>query len=348
MAADDVRSSQTKAAVIALVSSAVLIIAGAILFAAYSLGYLSTGIIVYSYFDNATGIKPGAAVNVNGVTVGTVKAVTISTAPERRKTPVQVTMDLKRKYQNVVHSDSLAGLTALGALADTVIDIDSKHATGPPIQDGDELKTLATPSVLNLHAGQETVKALNALEGRFNNVVDLMETGKGSLGQFITNPGLKDKISTTARKVQEVTVKLSSDSGTAGKLLNGHDLGDRFAAISTDMQGVSASVTKLTSGPLQANLSSATAHANSLTAGLNSGQGAAGMLMKNPKQFTDTFAQAGALVTNYTKNPGTGGNFAAGGATAVDLAKLQSQINDLGTMIRKNPKKYITIQFRIF
>ncbi len=348
MAADDARSPNSKAAIIALLASAVFIIGGSILFAAYSLGYLSTGIIVYSYFDNATGVKPGAAVNVNGVTIGTVKGVTISAAPERRLTPVQVTMDLKRKYQNIVHVDSLAGLTALGALADTVVDIDSKHATGPLIQDGDELRTLATPSVLNLHSTQETVKSLNALEGRFNNVMDTLETGKGSLGQFIANPGLVNNIRATVGKVNDATAKLSNPDSTAGKLINSHQLQDRFTAIGTDMQGVSASVTKITNGPLQANISTASTHINAITAGLNSGQGAAGMLMKNPKQFSDTFAQAGALVTNYTKNPGTGGNFAAGGATAVDLQQLQSQINEFTTMFRKNPKKYITIKFRVF
>jgi phospholipid/cholesterol/gamma-HCH transport system substrate-binding protein len=347
-AADNARSTQNKASVIALISCGMLIILGAILVAAYSLGFLSRGITVTCYFDNAEGLKPGDAVTVNGVTVGTVKSVIVTTAPERKKTPVQVTMELKRKDQDAVHSDSLAALVNLGALADTVIDIDSEHATGLPIQDGDELKTLATPHVLDLKAGQETVKALNALEGRFNTVVDTMETGKGSLGQFINDPGLTNNLAATAKKVQEVTAKLGSDDSTAGKLLNDHNLGDKFAAVGSDMQGVSASVTKLTSGPLQANLSAATAHANSLTAGVNAGNGAAGMLVKNPKQLTDTFAQANALVANYTSNPGTGGNFAAGGATAVDLEKLQSETNALVTMIRQNPKKYLTIQVRIF
>jgi phospholipid/cholesterol/gamma-HCH transport system substrate-binding protein len=347
-AEDNLRSTQNKAGVIALVSGGILTMVGAVLVAAYALGLVSHGIIVTSYFENAYGLKTGAAVNVNGVTVGTVRSVDVTSAPERKKTPVQVTMELTRKDQAAVHTDSLANLINLGALADTVIDIDSEHATGPPIQDGDELKTLPTPSVLNLKAGQATVKALNETENRFNAVVDQMETGKGTIGQFITNPGFANELSATARKVQQVTAKLGSDDNSAGKLLNDHDLTNKFAAIGTDMQGVSASVTKLTNGPLQANLSAASTRANSLIAGVNSGQGAAGMLVKNPKQLTGTFAQASALVTNFTKNPATGGNFAAGGATAVDLKQLQSQINDLTTMIRKNPKQYLTIQFRIF
>jgi phospholipid/cholesterol/gamma-HCH transport system substrate-binding protein len=259
---------------------------------------------------------------------------------------VQVTMELSREAQDAVRSDSLAGLTSLGALADTVVDIDSEHATGPPVQNGDELKTLN--KVLDLKAGQDTVRSLNETENRFNTVVDQMEHGKGTLGQFISNPGLTDQLSDTARKVQNTTTKLTSENNSAGKLLNGHDVGDKFADIGKNAQGLSASVTKLTNGPLQANINAATTHANSLITSINKEQGAAGMLIKNPKQITDTMVQANALIDNYTKNPATGGNFAAGGATALDLKKLQTETSALTTMIRQNPKKYFSIQFRVF
>jgi phospholipid/cholesterol/gamma-HCH transport system substrate-binding protein len=344
----DVRSPQQKAGLIALISGAILTVAGAALLTAYALGFISRGVTVTSYFANADGLKQGAAVNVNGVTVGTVQSVTITTAPERKRTPVQVTMQLKNKDQESVRTDSLAGLTNLGALADTVVDIDSEHATGPPIDDGAELKTLGTPYMLDLNAGQSTVKALGETEDRFNSIVTQMESGQGSLGQFIANPGFTNELSGTVSKFRDATAKLNSTGNTAGKLLNDHSLTGKFAAIGKDMQGVNASVTKLTNGPLQANLATTQTRVNSITAGINSGQGAAGMLVKNPKQFTDTFSQANALVTNYTKNPATGGNFAPGGATAVDLAKLQSEVNTLATGIRKDPKKYFTIHFRVF
>jgi hypothetical protein len=99
---------------------------------------------------------------------------------------------------------------------------------------------------------------------------------------------------------------------------------------------------------LQANLTSVSNHATSLTNGLNNGEGAAGMLMKNPKQLTDTMARASALLSDYSKNPKTGGNFAAGGETSVDLKNLSAKVNELSTLIRSNPKKYLTIQVRIF
>jgi phospholipid/cholesterol/gamma-HCH transport system substrate-binding protein len=301
-----------------------------------------------SYFADADGIKSGAAVNLNGVTIGVVKSVTITTAPERKKTPILVVMKIDPQFQNVVRTDSLAGLTNLGALADTVIDIDSEHATGPPMRDGAELKTLTTPSVLDLNAGQATVKALNDVEVRFNTVVDQITSGKGTVGKILSDPNLMDRVNATTKSAGKIADKLNSTHNTAGKILNGHSVNDRIAALGTDMQGLTALYISRTGGPLADNAASAITHVNSITKGLNEGQGAAGTLMKNPKQFTDTMTKVSSLLSDYSKNPKTGGNFATGGATSVDLQKLSTEVSSLSTMVRSNPKKYLTIQVRLF
>jgi phospholipid/cholesterol/gamma-HCH transport system substrate-binding protein len=325
-----------------------LAVLAAILIGVSGLSIFNHRLTATTYFTNAVGLKSGAAVNLNGVAIGVVKSVTITTDPKRQKTPVQVVMKIERKYQTEVRADSLAELSSLGALADTVIDIDSEQANGPPMPDFAELKTLNTPSVLDLAAGQDTVRRLNETETRFNTVVDQMTSGKGTLGKIMSDPDLMKKVNATSDAVARVTVKLDNKNSTAGKLLNGHDVTDKLAALGTDIQGVSASYSKLANGPLQANLTSVGNHATSLTNGLNNGEGAAGMLMKNPKQLTDTLSKANALLSDYSKNPKTGGNFTAGGETAVDLKKLSAKANELSTLIRSNPKKYLTIQVRVF
>ncbi len=61
-------------------------------------------------------------------------------------------MKLDTKYQQNLKKDSKASLTTVGVLGDTVVDINSQYAVGPPLQAGDELKTLETP---NLHGRGE-------------------------------------------------------------------------------------------------------------------------------------------------------------------------------------------------
>lgn len=301
-----------------------------------------------SYFADAEGLKSGAAVNLNGVNIGTVKSVTITTAPGRQKTPVFVIMKIDPRFQSSVRTDSLAGLTNLGALADTVVDIDSEHATGVPMQDGAELKSLNTPSVLDLQAGQDTVKKLDEVEGRLNTVVDQITNGKGTIGKIMSDPSLMNNVTATTTAVGKVTAKLDSTNSSAGKLLNDHSVTDKFASLSKDMQGVTADYSKLANGPLHGNIDSVSTHANSIIAEVNAGKGGVGILVKNPKQLTDTMTKASALLNDYSKNPKTGGNFAANGITSADLQKLSTEINTLSTMVRSNPKKYISIQFRLF
>jgi phospholipid/cholesterol/gamma-HCH transport system substrate-binding protein len=313
-------------------------------------GVFAPKFTVTTYFTNSAGLKSGAAVNLNGITIGTVNKVSLTTAADRRKTPVEVVMRINKSYQSQVHVDSLAELTAMGALADTVVDIDSKHAIGPPIQDGAELHTLNSPTVLDLKAGQATIASMNALVGRFNTVVDQMQTGNGSIGQLMSNPGLTNEAAQTARKAKQLTTKLNGSSNTVGKVIHDPSIGNHLTSISNNVSGITQLASSRTA-PVQAGIATAQTQSSALMAGVNKGDGTIGMLMKDPnlsKKFAAVPAHASALITNYSANKGTGGNFAPGGTTMLDLAKLQAASAALSAQIRANPKKSLTIDFRIF
>ena len=82
----------------------------------------------------------------------------------------------------------------MGVLGDTVVDINSQVATGPMLRDGDELKTLETPSIQDVvKASQGTIEQLNVILAKLNTVVDNLQSGKGSFGQLLTNPELYNK-----------------------------------------------------------------------------------------------------------------------------------------------------------
>ena len=105
------------------------------------LGIFTRKLTVITYFENSAGLKVGAAVNLQGVTIGTVKSVTVVNQPDRKLTPVRVVMKINDKFASALKKDSKASLTTVGVLGDTVVDINSQFAVGPPLQDGDELKT---------------------------------------------------------------------------------------------------------------------------------------------------------------------------------------------------------------
>jgi phospholipid/cholesterol/gamma-HCH transport system substrate-binding protein len=140
----EVRWSQLKVGVIVLVSAVILTTLLFLMTTGSGLGIFSRKLTITTYFENAAGLKPGAAVNLEGVTIGTVKTVTVSNAPERKLTPVMVMMKIDDKYGFALHTDSKAALGTVGVLGDTDVDINSQVATGPPLRDGDELKTEET------------------------------------------------------------------------------------------------------------------------------------------------------------------------------------------------------------
>src|SRR5260370_25127412 len=156
---------------------------------AAGLGVLSRKLTISTYFESSAGLKEGAAVNLQGVTVGTVKSVTVTTAPDRKLTPVKVVMKLNEKFATSLKKDSKASLTTVGVLGDTVVDINSQFATGPLLQDGDELKTLETPSLFDVvKESQGAIENVNILISKMNALVDNLQSGKDSFGQLLTNP----------------------------------------------------------------------------------------------------------------------------------------------------------------
>ena len=201
----EVQWSQLKVGVIVLVSAVVLVTLLFLMTSASGLGILSKKLTVVTFFENSAGLKEGAAVNLEGVTIGSVKSVTVVSDPNHKLTPVRVVMKLDSKYQKGLHVDSTAGLGTVGVLGDTVVDINSQVATGPPLKDGDELKTLETPSITDVvKASQGTIEQLNVILAKMNTIVDNLQDGKGSIGQLINNPDLYNKATKTVDQLNEL------------------------------------------------------------------------------------------------------------------------------------------------
>src|ERR1700677_2549536 len=194
----EVRWSRLKVGVIVLISTGVLVTLLFLMTSSSGLGILSRKLTVTTFFENSAGLKTGAAVELEGVTIGTVKSVTIDNSPERKLTPVKVVMKLDDKYGANLKKDSKASLSTVGVLGDTVVDINSQFAVGQRLQDGDELKTLEAPSLTDVvKASQGTIESLNVILAKVNVIVDNVETGKGTIGQLINSRALYDKANKT-------------------------------------------------------------------------------------------------------------------------------------------------------
>jgi phospholipid/cholesterol/gamma-HCH transport system substrate-binding protein len=357
----EVRWSQLKIGVIVLVSVVILTTLLFLMTSASGLGLFSRKLTVTTYFENSAGLKDGAAVNLQGVTIGTVKNIVVTTAPDRKLTPVQVVMKLDSKFQGDLHTDSTAALTTVGVLGDTVVDINSQVATGPTLQDGATLNTLETPTIEGVvKESQGTIENLNTILAKMNTIVDDLESGKGSLGQLLTDPKLYNKFVDTMTDVQQTTAKLNSPDNTLGKFLNDkgqmYDRVDdtlvRVDDITKGVQSGKGSVGKiLTDDTLYNNLNKSVSNLNLILADAQAGKGGLGVLLKDPKfaqNLSDTMTQANQLMTGINQGKGTLGKFAADDTAYTNLNKLLEESTNLVTTIRKDPKQYLTIHMKIF
>jgi phospholipid/cholesterol/gamma-HCH transport system substrate-binding protein len=356
----EVRWSQLKVGVIVLISTVILVTLLFLMTSSSGLGILSHKLTVVTFFENSAGLKTGAAVNLEGVTIGTVKTVTIDGSAARKLTPVKVVMKLDDKYSSELKKDSKASLSTVGVLGDTVVDINSQFAVGPRLQDGDELKTLETPSLTDVvKASQGTIESLNVILAKMNVIVDNIQTGKGSIGQLINSPVLYDKANKTVDELLTLEKNLNAGRGSIGKLMTDDTLYNRLNGTADKLESIANSVNsgKGTAGmllkddSLYKNLNSTLAHANSLMADADAGKGGLGLMLKDPKfraDLSSTLTQVNSLVSNINEGHGTLGKLATDDSVYTNLNKLLTASTDLVTTIRSDPKKYLTIHLKIF
>jgi phospholipid/cholesterol/gamma-HCH transport system substrate-binding protein len=357
----EVRWSQLKIGVIVLVSAVILTTLLFLMTSASGLGVFTKKLTVTTYFENAAGLKDGAAVNLQGVTIGNVKSISVSTAPERKLTPVMVVMKIDSKYQASLHKDSIAALSTVGILGDEVVDISSQFATGPPLQDGDELKTKETPSLSDvMKEGQGTIDNLNVILAKLNSVVDNLQSGKGSIGQLLSNPDLYNRFLATTNDLDKVVLKLNNKDNSVGALLN--DNGDMYGklndtvtnidSLSKDLQAGKGSVGKLLKDDTAYNnANESLKNLNAILADAQAGKGGLGVALKDPKfaaNLSDTLAKMDNLLSDIDAGKGTLGKLAKDDTTSNNINKVLTDTSDLVVAIRKDPKKYLSIKLHIF
>jgi phospholipid/cholesterol/gamma-HCH transport system substrate-binding protein len=348
----EVRWSQLKVGVIVLISTVILVALLFLMTSSSGLGLFTHKLTVTTYFENSAGLKTGAAVNLEGVTIGTVKTVTIDNSPERKLTPVKVVMKLDGRYAANLKKDSKASLSTVGVLGDTVVDINSQFAVGPPLQDGDVVKTTETPSLTDVvKASQGTIESLNVILAKMNVIVDNLQSGKGSVGQLINNPDLYNKANATVDELLKLEKNLNAGRGSIGKLMTDDTLYNRLNDTVSKLQSIANGVDsgKGTAGMLLKDDS--LVHANSIMSDADAGKGGLGLMLKDPKfrqDLSNTLTQVNSLVSNINGGKGTLGKLATDDSVYTNVNKLLTASTDLVTTIRSDPKKYLTIHLKIF
>ncbi|MEO6924461.1 MAG: MlaD family protein, partial [Bryocella sp.] len=347
----EVKWSQLKIGVIVIVSLALLATLLFLMTSANGVTPFSRKLTAYVYFDNANGLKTGASVNLEGVTIGQVKRVLVVTDPSRKLTPIRVEMKLNPKYKASLHTDTRAALDTVGVLGDTVLDLDSKLATGPEMPNYAELKSMDTPSIQDVvKSSQGTLESVNLVLVKLDRVMGDIQTGRGSVGKFVQDPELYNNANQAIEQLRILTTNLNSNRGSVGKLLNDDTLYNKLNNAATNLDKVSTDLAEghgtagklLHDDAMYNNLNSSLTHLNSILADADAGKGALGMMTKDPafaKKLNDTVTNLDTLLAGVNQGKGTLGKLATDQTAYNKLTTLLESSDQLVNMIRTDPKK---------
>ena len=159
-----------------------------------------------------------APVRLEGVDIGNVQSIRL--VADHQGTPVQVVMKVNTKYAFSLRKDSVTTLATAGVLGETYIDISSVGAKGPPAVDGDTLATRDHPDIQDVvRASQGTLQNMDALLKRLDRIVAFVESGQGSIGKLIYDPGLYDRLNSTVGEFKSLMTDIQSGKGSIGPLL---------------------------------------------------------------------------------------------------------------------------------
>lgn len=325
-------------------------------------GFFNPTIRLYTYVQNASGLRNGAPVRLQNVDIGNVSKIRIVDhhSATGASTPVQIMMKINAKFRPYLHTDSLVLLTTQGVLGETFIDIDSTHATGPMVSNNAELPVKEVPDIQDvISSSQGTLENINVLIKRLDRIVSAVEDQKGSVGKLIYDKQLYENLNHSVSQVNSMISDINNGRGSLGKLLNDETLYnrateaiDKVNTIADTINSNQGTVGKLLHDPeLYDNANQTMAKANQLMDGINRGEGSLGLMAKD-KEFAK---KLDLLVTNLSTitselqgGQGSAGKLMKDAALYDNMNKLMVETRDLIGAVRSNPKKYLTIHLKLF
>lgn len=268
-------------------------------------------------FSQTGGLIQGATVRLAGVPVGRVSAIRL---PPPGSPKVQVELALARRVQDRVRADSVARIETLGILGDKIVEVTVGSLSVPVLPEGSEIKTeepfdsnrlvkQGTELLQNLvvisgdlkatiarvtesSAGPDLAEAVRSIRALATEI----EKGQGLLHRLVYDPRLGTAVAEAAGAIRQVTAAarrlegLLGDPKTAGvldearvTLVQARQAMERVNRVAREVEEGRGLLHGLVYGEsrLVQDLDGLLARANTLLAGVERGEGALGVLLRD-------------------------------------------------------------------
>ena len=340
---------------IALIVFAIFYVTGA--------GLLGSKYHLITYVPEAEGLAIGAPVTLDGVGVGNVEKIDIAMTPPGQQPAenraVEVEMTINRNFQMYIRADSTASLITQGFLGDREVTMHRGY-TGRVLQNGEEVPNKEAKGLEQIEANAaDLMQNFNSLAEKIGMIVDGVQKGQGTVGKLLVDQALYNHLDDTVAHVDQLVNSVRQGQGTIGKLVTDDSVYNRVNSITGRVDGVLEAVQdqKGTLGKviytpeLHDSIKQFLDNTNGLISGVRSGQGTLGKLATDDSLFTayrETGQNLNVLTTKLNSNQSSLGKLMTNPDLYDNLVGLTGDMRLLLGDFRKNPKKFLHVQFSIF
>jgi phospholipid/cholesterol/gamma-HCH transport system substrate-binding protein len=349
--------TELRVGILVVVSFALLALA--IFYVSGESGIFTKRYTVTAYFASANGLRSGAEVWLEGVTIGNVDEVKISKEADPRKA-VSVALKLDESYRNIIRSDSMVTIGTIGLLGDKYVNVTRGSEAGQVVPDNGELTGSEVGDIAKIVTGtSDFVANLDALSNQVKKLADRVDRGEGTLGRLLTDTSFYDNANSTVREANAFVRDLRTGTGTVGKLVSDDEM---YKRVNNMLDRVDNLVERIQSGNGTAGrfindpavfdkTDRILARVESVTDRIDRGEGTLGKLTKDEtvyNEFRETVNKFSDLVASIQNGEGTAGKFIRDPTLYNSLNQSSSEIQKLLYDFRQNPKKFLTINFKLF
>jgi phospholipid/cholesterol/gamma-HCH transport system substrate-binding protein len=200
---------------------------------------------------------------------------------------------------------------------------------------------------------QQTIRQINQTFNRASALMNDLNTGKGTFGRIVSDPTLYQRMTESMEKFNSLIDNIQNGKGTVGKLLNDPSLyNSANETISSAHEAFDSAREAINSAHETINSANeAVKKAAQVMDRIEKGEGTLGKLTRDGALYdsvrnaTERFA---ALVDDIDQGNGTLGKLLRDPGLYNNLDQSSSEISKLIYDLRKDPKKYLTIHFRLF
>ncbi|MBA3973610.1 MAG: hypothetical protein C0504_05235 [Candidatus Solibacter sp.] len=348
--------SQLKVGIMAMLALAVLA----------SLIFLLTGAdnpfaekaTLHTYLRDSAALSDGAAVRLNGILIGKVKSIALTGDKDVNRT-IRMTMQIDRNYLQMIPVDSELGFSAESVLGEKFLNI-RRGIEPEAIKDGGVIKARDDRDFLEIvQSAMPLLESVQSILARMDKIVATVEAGKGSIGKLISDDQVYNRVNTLLGNIQNVTGDLASGRGTMGKLLHDEALYEdvrktmaRVDTIAAGLERGEGTAGRLLKDPaLYDDVRATTAELRTLMADLNAGKGSAGKFLKDEalhNRLTATLDRVNHTMDRLNAGQGTLGQLLVNPSLYESLTGTSAEMRGFMKDFRANPKKFLTIQLKLF